>query len=139
MSLAGSLFLICAIPYLFLAYTFFLIPYVFYLLGKHTREEKVMQTFSLILAPLMIPFGIILWIGWGIMSILGGILVVILFSMTSWFAWLYSRFPFGKVFKAWFAAAYWVLKKVRELLERLGVKKLFFGIPLSRFEPLQPV
>lgn len=139
MSLASSIFLICSIPYFMLAYTFFLIPYTAYMFRKHPYQEKVMQTLAFLLAPFLIPFGGVLLVGWGIAGIIGGLLVVILFSIISWLAWLNRLFPFGRVFKAWFNAAYWVLIKIRKFLSMIGVKRILFGVPLSRFGRFQQI
>ena len=80
--------------------------------------------------------GAVLWISWKLLSILAGILVVFLFAWVAWLAWLNARFPFGTVFKAWFKAANWLLQKVQDLLELLGVNKLLFGIPVRSLQPL---
>jgi hypothetical protein len=90
-----------------------------------------MRTISSILIPPFVPFLGLVWIFWYLLSILGGVLAVIAFAQVAWLVWLNSRFPLGKVFRAWFNAANWILQKTQELLELLGVKKLLFGIPIT--------
>jgi hypothetical protein len=132
MALAGSIFLICAIPYLMLAYTFFLIPYLSYLFGKHTAQQKAIQTLALVIVPWLIPAAALVLIAARIIWVLGGITVIILFSIVSWLAWLNSLFPFGRVFRAWFRAAFWVLARIRRFLRQIGLAQFLFGGPLMR-------
>jgi len=134
--LAGSILLILAGFYLIFAYSFFVLPYLFYLLSQQPWSAKVMRTVSFALTPLLLPVGALLWISWKLLSILAGILVVFLFAWVAWLAWLNAHFPFGMVFKAWFKAAIWLLQKMQDLLELLGVKKLLFGIPVRSLAPL---
>lgn len=125
--------------YLIFAYSFFTLPFLAYVFVEtHTFQEKVLRTISFVLTPVILPVLALLWIGWGLMSVFGGVFVLMLFAGISWLAWLNAHFPFGKAFKAWFKAANWVLQKVQDFLELIGVKKLFFGVPLSNFQPIEP-
>jgi|GEM_PF-2024340 len=137
MWLAFQLFPIFAGFYLIFAYAFFLPPYIVYLFGDKPFQDKLMRTISYALTPLCLPFMAIAGVGWGLVSVVGGVIVVFLFTWVSLLVWVNARFPFGKVFKAWFKAANWVLQKVQGFLELMGVKKLFFGVPLSNWEPIK--
>ena len=99
--LARLIYSILAGFYLIFAYSFFTLPYLFYLFSNQPFSAKVLRTFSFALTPLLLPLGAVLWISWKLFIILAGILVVFLFSWVAWLAWLNSRFPFGTVFKAW--------------------------------------
>ncbi len=135
--LAFQIFQILAGFYLIFAYFFFLLPYLSFLLGDKPFQDKLMRTFSFFLTPFFLPLMAIGWVGWGLVSVVGGVVLVFLFTWVSLLAWVSARFPFGKAFKTWFKAANWVLQKVQGFLELMGIKKLFFGAALSDWEPIK--
>lgn len=139
MGLSFQIFQILAGFYLIFAYSFFLLPYLFYLLGDSPFQDKLVRTISFVLTPFFLPLIAIGWIGWSLLSVFGGMVVVFLFTWVSLLVWLNARFPFGKVFKTWFGSANWVLQKVERFLEWMGIKKWFFGIPLSNWKPMKQV
>jgi hypothetical protein len=123
--------------YLICAYVFFFPPYVAFLFGEKPGQDKLMRTISFLLSPFFLPFIVVAWVGWGLVSVVGGVVVVFLFTWISLLVWVSARFPRGNIFKYWFKAANWVMQKVQAFLELMGVNKLFFGIPLSTWEPIK--
>ncbi|MCX7753985.1 MAG: hypothetical protein N2117_01910 [Anaerolineales bacterium] len=104
--------------YLFFCYPFFLFPYLAYIREPHPASDKMKRTVVFLLTPMFLPFLLI----WGILSVFGSVLLVFLFTWVSLLAWVYTRFPFGKVFKAWMRFGNRVFDRIQSLLP-------FFGLP----------
>lgn len=111
-----------------------LIPYLF---GQHAGIDKVFYIFGYLFGPIILPVGLGLYFGWKLLSILFGMVVLILFSIVSWFYCLYAHLPFGGGTKGLLKITGFLLEKIRAFMERLGIKQLFAGSPPRQLKPIQ--
>lgn len=85
-SLVASLFQIILGFYLIFAYSFFLLPYLFYLFGKHSFQDQVLRTVTFLVSPLISP----LFFSWTIFKFIWYLVLILLKVLVKWL------FPFSK-------------------------------------------
>lgn len=108
--------------YLIFVYPFFFMPYLAYILGKNSPQEKFLRTLAFLLTPFLLPLMAALWISWKLVQVLFSVFVIFLFAVISILLWLNGRFPVGKLITKWFNAANWIMRSVQDLMGLLGLK-----------------
>lgn len=108
--------------YLIFVYPFFLMPYLAYILGKNSLQEKFLRTLAFLLTSFLLPLMAVLWMSWKLVQVLSSVFVIFLLAVVSILLWLNGRFPVGKLITKWFDAANWIMRNVQDLLGLLGPK-----------------
>jgi hypothetical protein len=108
--------------YLTFVYPFFLIPYLAYILGKNSAQEKFLRTLAFLLTPFLLPLMAVLWVSWKLVQVLFSVFVIFVLAVISILLWLNGRFSTGKLITKWFNAANWIMRSVQDLMGLLGLK-----------------
>lgn len=108
--------------YLIFVYPFFFLPYLAYMLGKNSPQEKFLRTFAFLITPFVLPLMAVLWASWKLMQVLFSVFVISLFAVISILLWLNARFPVGQLITKWFNVANWIMDSVEDLLGLLGLR-----------------